>query len=136
MLIRRLIWLIFWTVHKSPLVFIHLGFSDWSFTRVFPLWNQLHWQLTWPEVGHFYYSSLLISIWNFLCVATTYFNSWYQSIHSSLNLKCHFWHLQCWCHWWQDVETKVALFQILVILPTQVCLIFFPVLFNSWTLSH
>ena len=49
MLIRQLIWFIFWTVHKSPSGFIPLGFSDCSFTRVFPLWNWLHWitYMTW-----------------------------------------------------------------------------------------
>ena len=81
-------------------------------------------------------SSLLKSIWNLLCIATTHFSSWYQNIHSSLSLKCHFSHLQCWCHWWQEVETQIALFQILVILPTWVYLIFFLVLFTSWAVSH
>ena len=134
MLFRQLIWLIFWTAHKSP-ISLHSSWLQWLVIyQSFPILK-----LAAPnnfrdlKLDIFIKSSLFISIRNLLCIATAYFNSWYQSIHSSLSMKCHFSHLQCWCHWWQ---TKVALIQILVILPTWVCSIFFPVLFTSWAVQH
>ena len=113
-------------LHSSWLqwLFIYQSFSPLKLAAL----NNLH-DLKLDSVIN---SSLLRSIYSLLCIATTYFNSWYQSIHSFLSLRCH---LQCWCHWWQEVETRVALFQILVIIPTWVCLNFFPVLFTSWTVS-
>jgi len=122
--------------HKS--ISLHSSWLQWmeiyqSFSSLKPAaLNNFHGL----KLDIFIKSSLLISIWNLLCIATTHFNSWYQSIHSCLSLKCHFSHLQCWCHWWQDIETQVVMFQILDILPTWGCLIFFPVLFTSWAVSH
>ena len=132
--------------NKTYPKFIHLSFSDRSFTAAFPLQIQPH-SLNSHHLhkadGHFcwWIPTQLSTKFPFHCKHTLRFvirerAHSHTHTHSFLRLIRHFPQLRCKRHWWQDLKPHVERFKTSFILHTRLRLIIAPLLSSSQATLH